>query len=158
MRRYDSAGWFHRMVTQMRDALYSSFHPSSGATTRPSPHRRDAGGGGRLTDDEAAAILAACNRSTWIGRRDHTMITTLIDTGLRVSELINLARADARLQATGSHIHCIGKGRKERCTPLAPAAASTMKDWLEHTTQLLGRPCDAHRRPALDARRCLAAA
>src|SRR5260370_42176633 len=43
-----------------------------------------------LTDDEAAAILAACNRSTWIGRRDHTMITTLIATGLRVSELINL--------------------------------------------------------------------
>jgi integrase/recombinase XerD len=92
-----------------------------------------------LTGDEAAAILAACNRSTWIGRRDHTMITTLIDTGLRVSELISLARADARLQAAGSHVHCIGKGRKERCTPLAPAAASAMKDWLEHTT---GQPAD----------------
>ncbi len=82
---------------------------------------------------------AACNRSTWIGRRDHTMITTLIATGLRVAELINLTRADARLQATGPHVHCLGKGRKERCTPLAPAAASAVKDWLEHTT---GQPAD----------------
>ena len=92
-----------------------------------------------LTDDEADAILAACNCDTWIGRRDHTMMTTLIATGLRVSELINLTRTDARLQPTGSHIHCIGKGRKERCTPLSPAAAVVMKDWLEHTT---GPPAD----------------
>jgi integrase/recombinase XerD len=67
------------------------------------------------------------------------MITTLIATGLRVSELTSLTRADARQQATGPHIHCIGMGRKERSTPLAPAAASAMKDWLEHTT---GQPAD----------------
>jgi site-specific recombinase XerD len=92
-----------------------------------------------LTEDEADSILAACDRATWIGHRDHTMMTTLIATGLRVSELINATRADARLQATGSHIHCIGKGRKERCIPLAPAATVVMKDWLEHTT---GTPTD----------------
>jgi site-specific recombinase XerD len=39
-----------------------------------------------LTGDEAAAILAACDCGTWTGRRDHTMIITLIATGLRVSE------------------------------------------------------------------------
>lgn len=92
-----------------------------------------------LTENEAAALLAAPDTRTWAGRRDHAMITTLIATGLRISELINLTRADARLQAAGSHIHCTGKARKERCTPLGPGAAAVIKDWLEHTA---GQPAD----------------
>jgi site-specific recombinase XerD len=86
-----------------------------------------------LTDDETTAVLNACDRATWCGRRDHALICTLIATGLRVSELINLTHADVRLQSAGSHVHCTGKGRKERCTPLDTATATILKQWLDHT-------------------------
>ena len=76
-----------------------------------------------LTDAEAGALLAACDRATWIGRRDHAMILTALRTGLRVSELTHLTCDDVRL-GTGAHVHCLGKGRKERSTPLdKPTAA-----------------------------------
>ena len=40
-----------------------------------------------------------------------------IQSGLRLSELTGLARHDVDL-GTGAHVRVIGKGRKERCTPL----------------------------------------
>ena len=38
---------------------------------------------GFLTRPEIDALLAAPNRHTWIGRRDHTLLLTAIQTGLR---------------------------------------------------------------------------
>ncbi len=93
-----------------------------------------------LTDAEADGVLAACDRTTWTGRRDHTMITVLLATGLRISELLNLTRADARIQAAGSHVHCTGKGRKDRSTPLDPAATAALREWLERTSGAPGDP------------------
>lgn len=92
-----------------------------------------------LTAEETAAILAAPDLSNWAGRRDHAMMTVLLATGLRISELLALTRADARVQATGSHIRCTGKGRRERSTPLDPAAAAVLGEWLSHTK---GQPSD----------------
>jgi integrase/recombinase XerD len=51
-----------------------------------------------------------------------------IQTGLRLSELIKLARKDVAL-GTGAHVRCMGKGRKERCTPLTKQAAMLLKAW-----------------------------
>ena len=62
-----------------------------------------------LTDAEAGALLAAPDRATWIGRRDHAMLLTALRTGLRVSELTRLTCNDVRLGA-GAHLHCQGKG------------------------------------------------
>jgi integrase/recombinase XerD len=39
-----------------------------------------------LTEHETAALIAAPDRSRWIGRRDHALLTLAIQTGLRVSE------------------------------------------------------------------------
>jgi integrase/recombinase XerD len=52
-----------------------------------------------------------------------------VQTGLRVSELIGLNRRDVVL-GTGAHVHCIGKGRKQRCTPLRPETAKMLDAWL----------------------------
>jgi len=82
-----------------------------------------------LADAEADALLSACDRATWIGRRDHAMIITALRTGLRVSELTHLTCDDVRL-GTGAHVHCTGKGRKERCTPLDKPTAAVLRDWL----------------------------
>ena len=52
-----------------------------------------------------------------------------IRTGLRVSEIINL-RWDNIIFGSTSHVHCIGKGRKERTTPITKKTALVMKSWL----------------------------
>ena len=62
-----------------------------------------------LTDDEASALLAAPDRATRTGRRDHAWITLAIQTGLRASELTALARGDVHLGA-GAYVACHGKG------------------------------------------------
>ncbi len=82
-----------------------------------------------LTDDEADALIAACDRSSWTGRRDHAMIVLAIQTGLRISELVALACADVVLGA-GAHVHCLGKGRKQRHTPLLPLTVGVLRTWL----------------------------
>jgi integrase/recombinase XerD len=70
-----------------------------------------------LTAVEVDALLAAPDRDTWFGRRDHALLLVAVQTGLRVSELTSLVCADVEL-GTGAHLRCHGKGRKERITPL----------------------------------------
>lgn len=82
-----------------------------------------------LTDTEVAALLNACNHDTQTGRRDFAMFVLAIQTGLRVSELIGLTIADIHT-GTGAHVHCLGKGRKERATPLLPETTSVMTTWI----------------------------
>jgi site-specific recombinase XerD len=82
-----------------------------------------------LTAEESDALLAACDQSSRTGRRDHAMLALAVQAGLRVSELTSLTCADIRTQA-GPHVHCTGKGRKERDTPLLPATVRILKSWL----------------------------
>lgn len=83
-----------------------------------------------LTRPEIDALLAVSDRNTWAGRRDHTFLLLAVQTGLRLSEMTALRREDIVL-GTGAHLHCLGKGRKERCTPLTKQAASALKLWLQ---------------------------
>jgi integrase/recombinase XerD len=82
-----------------------------------------------LTADETHALLHAPDRTTWTGRRDHTLLLLTVQTGLRVSELNTLRRQDVHL-GNGPHVRCRGKGRKERVTPLTIQAAKTLRVWL----------------------------
>jgi len=82
-----------------------------------------------LNETEIEALLAAPNTSTWLGRRDRTLLYLAIQTGLRVSELTNLRCQDVVL-GTGAHVQCEGKGRKQRCTPLRRDVAALTKSWL----------------------------
>ena len=91
-----------------------------------------------LTDDELDALLAAPDRSTWAGRRDHALLLLAAQTGLRISELIGLTRADVTF-GVGAHVRCVGKGRKERATPLTPLTARVLRGWL---TEHPGAPQD----------------
>jgi len=91
-----------------------------------------------LTRPEADALLAACDQRTRTGRRDHAMLTLTIQAGLRVSELTGLTCDSIRLK-TGPHVHCTGKGRKERDTPLLPATTRILRAWL---AERAGQPGD----------------
>jgi len=82
-----------------------------------------------LTRAEVDALLAAPDQRTWFGRRDHAFLLVAVQTGLRVSEMTGLARTDVVLGG-GAHVRVIGKGRKERCTPLARSTRAVVKAWL----------------------------
>jgi integrase/recombinase XerD len=82
-----------------------------------------------LTDPEVDALLAAPDRSRWIGRRDHALLVLAIQAGLRVSELVGLQRRDISL-GRGPHLRCEGKGRKERVTPLTRQTVAILRAWL----------------------------
>ena len=87
-----------------------------------------------LTRAEVTALLGAPDPSTWTGRRDRAWMLLAITTGLRVSELTALTRGDLNLD-TGPHVHCHGKGRKDRTTPVTGEAVAVLRTW---TTELPG--------------------
>ena len=82
-----------------------------------------------LSDLEVDALLAAPDRTTWTGRRDHTLLALAIQTGLRAAELTGLRCTDLHL-ARGAHVNCLGKGRKHRITPLTKPVAAALRTWL----------------------------
>jgi integrase len=92
-----------------------------------------------LDHAEAAALLAACNQNTRTGRRDHALFALAIQTGLRISELIGLTVADIHF-GPGAHVHCVGKGRKERRTPLLPATVTVLRAWIRERGAGPGAP------------------
>jgi integrase/recombinase XerD len=83
-----------------------------------------------LTDEEVEALVAAPDCTSFLGRRDHALLLLAIQTGLRVSELVGLRCEDVVL-GTGAHVRCLGKGRKERATPLTAKTAAVLKAWLD---------------------------
>jgi site-specific recombinase XerD len=82
-----------------------------------------------LTTQEIDALLAAPDLSTRTGRRDRALLLVTVQTGLRVSELTGLRRANVVL-GTGAHLTCTGKGRKQRATPLTAQTAKALRAWM----------------------------
>jgi site-specific recombinase XerD len=91
-----------------------------------------------LSREEVEALLAAPDRRTWRGRRDHALILLAVQTGLRLSELTGLRQEDLHL-GTGAHVRVIGKGRKERCTPLSQYTRAVLVAWLRDTPEAATR-------------------
>jgi site-specific recombinase XerD len=83
-----------------------------------------------LSHQELDALFLAPDLGTWIGRRDRALLVVAAQTGLRVSELTNLKLQDVHL-GRGPHVRCLGKGRKNRCTPLTKLGVKMLRTWLE---------------------------
>ena len=107
-----------------------------------------------LTPAEIDALLAAPDRATWLGRRDHALLLLTCQTGLRVSELTALTRSDLHLGA-GAHVRCHGKGRKDRATPLTRQTVAALRVWLAEHDGGAADPAVPHpdRPPAVPRRR-----
>jgi integrase/recombinase XerD len=98
-----------------------------------------------LTEDEITALLAAPDLTTWTGRRDQALLVLACQTGLRATELTSLAIGDVHLGA-GAHVSCLGKGRKQRITPLTPATVTVLRSWLAERGGLPAGPLFITRR------------
>ncbi len=92
-----------------------------------------------LTYDEAEALIDAPDLSTWFGRRDRTLLQMMVQTGLRVSEVLALKINDVEL-GHGAVVRCLGKGRKERATPLRGDTVTALKSWLKERSRRPSEP------------------
>lgn len=93
---------------------------------------------GFLTRAEVEALLEAVDCTSWIGRRDYALLLVAMQTGLRLSELTGLCREDVTL-GTGAHIQCVGKGRKQRCTPISKTTRRVLETWMKEPRPVAGK-------------------
>jgi site-specific recombinase XerD len=78
-----------------------------------------------LESAEVSAILSQPNRDTMEGQRDHALLSLLYNTGARIQEALNLCPDDIHLKSP-AHVRLMGKGRKERISPIWPETADLM--------------------------------
>jgi len=86
-----------------------------------------------LSTEEVEALLGAPETKTSAGLRDQAMLELLYGTGLRVSELVCLRLSDLDLQV--GYLRTMGKGSKERVTPIGEPAIDAVKSYC-----ISGRP------------------
>jgi len=83
-----------------------------------------------LTDDEVRQILACLDSDTPSGSRNKAILITLLDTGLRLSELTNLKMADGHVEQ--GYLRVMGKGSKERIVPIGGIAQKVLLRYVYH--------------------------
>ncbi|MDP2744439.1 MAG: tyrosine-type recombinase/integrase [Dehalococcoidia bacterium] len=82
-----------------------------------------------LTTDEINKIIASLNKKSPGGARNHALLVTLLDTGLRASEAAGITLG--HLNLVDGHIKVMGKGAKERMVPIGKYASSTLANYIE---------------------------
>ncbi len=92
-----------------------------------------------LTGPEAEALIATPDTSTWIGRRDRLLLHLGIQTGLRVSELLEL-RIDSIQIGPHSQLESVGKGRKQRVIPLPKNTVKLLSAWMKELSNARDTP------------------
>lgn len=92
-----------------------------------------------LNRREVDALLAAPDQRVWSGRRDHALMLLAVQTGLRLSELTGLRPEDVQF-GPGAHVRVIGKGRKERCTPLSKNTRVVLGAWMREPPRAPDQP------------------
>lgn len=86
-------------------------------------------------EGDVAALLAACDDSV-CGRRDAAIVSLMIDTGLRASEVCRLRLADVRLSVLFegveiNYLSVLVKGGREDVAFFGSSAALDLRRWLE---------------------------
>jgi integrase/recombinase XerD len=96
-----------------------------------------------LSEQQVEALLKSPDPETELGLRDRAMLETLYASGLRVSELVNLAGVQVGLNE--GVVRVIGKGDKERLVPLGQEAQHWITRYLREARQALldGQASDA---------------
>jgi integrase/recombinase XerC/integrase/recombinase XerD len=88
------------------------------------------------TPDDVRALLTACGDSD-IGLRDRAIVMTLLDTGIRVSELAQMVLADLDLDELRLRV-LHAKGNKQRVVPFSATCKIELERFLERRGDAAG--------------------
>lgn len=93
-----------------------------------------------LTVDKAAAVVAAGPEAEldWIAARDIAVLLLLYGAGLRISEALSLRFKDAPLPGRET-LRIVGKGGKERVSPILPVTQAAVQRYLDLLPYAIGR-------------------
>ncbi len=88
-----------------------------------------------LSIDELGRLLKACDGNEFTDRRDTAIIRTFIDTGLRLSELVNLKLTSNEVEGSDIDLDeqlvvVMGKGRRPREVPLGARTVKAIDRYL----------------------------
>jgi integrase/recombinase XerC/integrase/recombinase XerD len=81
-----------------------------------------------LSDEEIVTILNTLNLHNHTQARNQTILILLLDTGIRIGELVNLKSEDVHLDE--GFLKVIGKGRKERIVPMGSNAQKILQRYI----------------------------
>ena len=104
-------------------------NPAADVETPKLPHKEP----NYLTPEEYDALLLAVRRAAtpFYLARDLAIVTTFLNTGVRLSELVGLTLHSINLQSSNAFIKVRGKGDKERTIPLNENVAATLRKYVE---------------------------
>jgi integrase/recombinase XerD len=81
-----------------------------------------------FTETQVAALLQQSDRTRFVGLRDYCFLLTLLDTGMRLAEALNLKVGDLDLEEMW--VNVIGKGDKERRVAISSRLLVELKPYL----------------------------
>jgi len=88
-----------------------------------------------LTKEQMLMLLSQPDKRTFTGLRDYTIMLLLFETGMRISECINLDLTDVYLKEHEIIIR-MGKGRKSRRVPIQKTCIRTLQQYLAERGEL----------------------
>jgi len=103
----------------------------------PLPRKRKTAVSG-LSREEIERLLGRIPKHTLIGTRDRAILITLLDCGLRASELSDLTLNDCHIEE--GYLKVLGKGNKERIVPVGAAACRAILRYRDFFRRDQGRP------------------
>src|SRR3989304_86166 len=112
-------------VNALRSFFAYHHSPAAASLPMPRPKRRIQR---TLTFDQALAVLAACDTSTTIGKRDLALVALMLDTGLRAREGGRPRLDDLNVDAL--LLKVVVKGGQEKFGVYAPQTANILAAWL----------------------------
>ena len=81
-----------------------------------------------LSDEEIGSILSALSPTNTCNARNQTIFMLLLDSGLRIGELINLRMEDVHMNE--GFLKVMGKGKKERIVPIGSNAQRALQRYI----------------------------
>jgi site-specific recombinase XerD len=84
-----------------------------------------------FNNEQITRLIQLCNKSNGLGHRNLAIMLLLLDSGLRVSELISIDIGDVNLVEGYIKIRC-GKGNKERFVPIGSLVQKTLWKYINH--------------------------
>lgn len=83
-----------------------------------------------LTPDEIGQVLSAINPDTFMGARNIAIVSLMLDTGIRLSEVSGLCERDVHVEER--YVKVLGKGAKERIVSFGVSCQRALLDYYHH--------------------------